>query len=154
MQANQRRAMFARINSLRTIPALNLKRNRLPVQVSVIVPSTKFDKLVPTEEFNTRISDEQKWFNEQFGGSTTIKEVGSYNLDGKVITEPGVLVESSMTVKEYKENKAKLEAHFRNRRSAWKQDSILVKVEGQSFIVPKKSYIGDDKKQGNHIIVT
>lgn len=140
--------------SLRFVNAPNLRRNRLPVQVSVIVPSTKLDKSISEKQFQKRIRDEQRWFNRQFGGTTSIEEVGSFNLGKKVIKEPGVIVESSMSVATYEKNRAKIAKHFRNQRSKWQQNSILIKVEGQTFIVPKQGFIEDDKRQGRKIIVT
>lgn len=143
--------MFAK---LRAVNAPNLRRNRLPVQVSVVVPSTDLDKLIPEKKFILRVKKEQKWFNDRFGGSTSINEVGTYNIGKKVIKEPGVIVESSMSVSAYEKNKKILEKHLISRRKQWKQDSLLVKVEGQAFIVPKRPFIDDDKKQTNKILVT
>jgi len=150
-----RRVPVVRHNrNLRTISSPRFSRSRLPVQVSVIVPSTKKDKSITDKEYEKRIKDEQKWFNDRFGGSTTIEETGSYNMGGKVIKEKGVIVESSMSVKTYEKKKHIIEKHFRTKRNKWKQDTVLIKVEGQTFLIPKKSYINNDKKQNNRILVS
>jgi hypothetical protein len=166
MKDRQRKAMFARItalesrlNSFRTIPAPHLKRNRLPVQISVLVPSTKQkSKPLTQKEFDRRVIAEKKYFSKTFGGDSSTSGEGSYFIDDKgkkrFIREPNVAVEASTTAANYRRKLRQLEKHFSNRRKEWGQDSLLIKVEGQAFIAPKKSYIPDDKTQKNSILVS
>ncbi len=63
------------------IEPLNLKSNRLPVQVGIAVPSTELDKKITDKKFRKRINDEKKFFSKTFGGDTSIKAVGSFVKD-------------------------------------------------------------------------
>lgn len=127
---------------MRTIDKLNLDSNVLPVQVSVIVPSTERNKLISNSEFNKRVMDEKRWFDSVFGGDTSVETLGGYVGSGnKLITERGARVSSSMSVQKYKSVRNKLASHFRSRRKEWKQETILYSIEGVDFITPKKGYI-------------
>lgn len=128
--------------------------NRLPVQVSVIVPSTLNNKKIPVAEFNKRVRDEKTWFSKKFGGDTSIRDVGSYWDGKKLVTEPGVVVESSMSVDSYNKFARDMAQHFEDVQKSWGQDTVLVKVEGQAIIIPKKDYIDTDTKAGDDIQVT
>ena len=75
-------------------------------------------------------------------------------MNDKLIKEKGVLVQSSMTKKDYEKNLKELEKHFLQKRKEWKQDTVLIRVEGQDFIVPKKDYINSDDKQSEQIIIS
>jgi len=141
---------------LPTIPALPLgEANDLPVQVSIIVPSTtENNRHLTEEEFQNRVDDEKKWMDTQFGGDTTIKDVGSYMMDGELIQEPGAIVEASMSRGKYNKLKNAIAAHAMKKREEWSQDTILLRVENRAFIVPKKDYIDNDKKMPKRILVT
>jgi hypothetical protein len=160
MKSSQRKAMFARIRSctqLRTVRAPPFhSANHLPIQVSVIVPSTK-DKSKPLSdtEFAQRVDSEKKWFDRRFGGDTAVKDVGSYLMNGKtLISEGGMIVEASTTSEKYNNVKKSFAKHVEARRKQWGQDTMASRVEGQLFIVPKKSYIDSEKKPERNIIVT
>jgi hypothetical protein len=140
--------------AIRFIRALPLNSNRLPVQFSIIVPATELDKNIPEKEFEKRIEDEKEYFSKLFGGDTSIKAVGSYWDGKKLIKEKAVLVTSSMSVDIYNKERKELAKHIKEKQKDWKQDTILHKIEGQDFITPKKSYIINDKKQSDFILVS
>jgi hypothetical protein len=127
--------------------------NRLPVQVAIIVPSTKNNKNISTSSFSRRVDSEKKYFDSKFGGDTAVKDVGSYVQETKrgkkLIKERGVIVESSTTPKIYEKNKKDFESHVVKRQKQWKQDTILFRVEGEDFIYPKRPYIAHAGKKGN-----
>ena len=159
----QRKAFFAKqgnqpqrlqTDTSKMIPPLKLRSNQLSVQVVSVVPSTKFDKNISDQEFKKRIDAEKKWFSNNFGGDTSIKSVGSYVMDNKLIKERVVIVESSMSKETYMKSRSKLASHFKAKRKQWKQDSIIFKVEGHAFIYPKKSFIEGDKVTSKSIPVT
>lgn len=131
-----------------------LSQNKLPVQIGIIVPSTEKDKKISDKEFEKRIDQEKRWFTNRFGGDTSIKTVGSYFDGGKFILEKGILVQSSTNVDTYMKKRNLLAKHLLDRKKQWKQDSMLMKIEGQDFIVPKKNYIKHDKNQDDMIMVT
>ena len=131
--------------------------NKLPVQVGFIVPSTKeHDVKISKKEFDKRVEEQKKYMSKLFKGDTSVKTIGSY-WDGeskKWIKEDGVLVQSSMSVEKYNKEIKELTEYIEDMRKKYGQDTILVKVEGQDFITPKKSYIGHDKAQDNFILVS
>lgn len=97
--------------------------------------------------FNKRVNSEKEFFSQNFWGDTNIKTVGSY-WDGKnLIKEKGAIVESSMSAKKYEDNKKVIADRLKGNRKLWDQDTVLVKVEGESFIYPKKGHIVHDKKR-------
>jgi hypothetical protein len=138
-------------------------RNRLPLQLALAVPSTrnvmKGKKLksivIPRKEFNKRIDDEKEWFDKKFDGDTAVRGMGSFwdNKLKKLTKENVVLVESSTSLGKFNEVGKEFAEHARRRQTDWEQSSILVRVEGQDFIVPKQSFLKDDKKQKNIIAV-
>lgn len=151
MKRNQQKAMFARLNTL------NIRANRLPVQFSVIVPSTKINKKISTRDFKKRIDSEKIFMSKTFGGDTSVKSTGSFVLrKGKkdiLIKEKTAIVESSTTPKVFNSKRKVLIQHIKQRQKQWKQNSILFKVEGESFIAPRQSFIPHDNSK-RKILVT
>lgn len=147
----ERRAMFFRIN------ALNLRTNRLPVQVAIIVPSTKLEKKILTPEFNKRVRSEKIFMDKTFGGDTSIKATGGFVLKKRkkdiLITEKSVIVESSTTPKIFNAKRKVLADHIVARRTQWKQNSIFFKIEGENFNFPRRKFIAHDPSK-RKILVT
>ncbi|MAH48579.1 hypothetical protein CMI37_22330 [Candidatus Pacearchaeota archaeon] len=152
----QRKAFFAKQGTTRSdvIPRINplkLKSNRLPIQFSVLVPSTKLDKKISTSSFRKRIDDEKKFMSKTFGGDTSVKSTGSFVLKrGKkdiLIKEKNVIVESSTTTNKFNENRSRLIRHLKAKQKQWKQNSVLYKLEGESFIFPRQSFIPHDRSR-------
>jgi len=139
---------------IRFIRGLPLKSNRLPIQFGIIVPSTEKDRKISDEEFQRRIDNEKKFFSKNFGGDTSIRTVGSYWDGKKLIQEKGALITSSMSMIEYNKRRKKLANHITAIQKRWKQDTILYNIEGQDFIMPKKSYLDDDKGQSDLILIS
>ncbi len=135
---------------------LDIKSNRLPVQVGIAVPSTELDKKISDKNFKKRINDEKKFFSKTFGGDTSIKATGSFVLKkGKkdiLIKEKISLVESSMTPVKYKQSRKILSNHIIKMKTNWKQNSVLYKVEGENYIYPRQSFIDHDKSSRKIII--
>lgn len=117
--------------------------NNLPVQVAFIVPSTRKDKQLSQGDFENRVRFTKKWFDERFGGDTTIRGKGGFLLDGELIEEPVAIVESSMSVETYMEYREDFADFVRQRRNNWDQDSILYRVEDRVFIYPERDFIDD-----------
>jgi len=155
---------------IRSVQAPFMRRNRLPLQIGIIVPSTKRDKPIPAPDFRKRVQSEKRWFSHTFGGDTSIglsrtlqkgvdkkdeqpSMVGSYWDGKKVIKEGNVLIQSSTTIESYNNNKKFLIQHLRQRKKDWKQQSLFVRIEGQDFIYPKQKVIADDKGQSSIIPV-
>ena len=158
----QRKAFFAKQGNTRSdvIPKINplkLKSNRLPIQFSVLVPSTKLDKKISTAEFNKRVDSEKKFMSRTFGGDTAIKNEGNFELKEKgkkpiLIKEKNVLVESSTTTTRFNKNRSKLVRHLKAKQKQWKQNSVLYKLEGEAFIFPRQDFIPHEKTKRKIIV--
>ncbi len=70
-----------------TIRPLKLKSNRLPVQFSIIVPRTSNDRKLSRPAFLKRVDNERRFMSRTFGGDTSIKASGDFELKerGKTI---------------------------------------------------------------------
>ncbi len=142
----QRKAMFARLNTL------NVRANRLPVQFSIIVPSTKLKKKISPSAFAKRVDSEKRFLSRTFGGDTAVKSEGNFELKerGKkpiLIKERGVIVESSTTKKVFNSQREALIRHLKQRKKQWKQNSLLFKIEGETFIFPRQSFIPHERSK-------
>jgi len=133
---------------LKTTKPLKLRQNKLPLQFSIVVPSTKNNVEISQSSFLERIDDEKKWISKKFGGDTSIRALGSYILkkgkNEKLIKEDVAIVEASTTPKIFEEQKKYLEIHIKDRKKEWKQYQIMYKIEGNSFLYPKKRQYPSD----------
>lgn len=147
---NQRKAMFARLNTL------NVRANRLPVQFSVIVPSTKLNKKITPRAFQKRIDSEKRFMDRTFGGDTTVRAVGSFVLrKGRkdiLIKERNAIVESSTIKRVFNSKRRSLVRHIKLRQKQWKQNSILFKIEGESFIFPRQKFVAHQRSKRDILI--
>lgn len=116
---------------------LQSQSTKLPLQLSITVPSTEYDKKVSSEKVKKRVETTAKEFSNRFGGDTAIKGNGDYTSDGRLIREEVFIIESSMTEKDYKKNKPAIEEFIKNKREEWKQETIGYKFEGDFYIYPK-----------------
>ena len=130
-----------------------LKSNRLPIQASITVPSTKDNKRISPEEFQKRIDTTKKFMDNTFGGDTTIRGVGSYTQEGDLIKEKVAVVESSMTNKDFQKNSKEIGKFVKDKKNKWKQDSIAYEVEGDLYIYPKKDFISHEPKKDKRLQV-
>ena len=130
-----------------TIPRpKGLRANDLPIQIKMIIPSTKRqDEPISEEEFNKRQDEIKEYFDKKFGADTTITDTGGYFDGDKWITEKGNIVESSTTIDKYKKNINDVVKFIRQKRKEYRQDSMFLGIEGRSYIIPNKNYIDDDK---------
>jgi hypothetical protein len=121
-------------------------RNRLPVQVGIIVPSTEYDKQIPRREFDNRIDETRKFMSSSFGGDTTINARGGYVTDdgNKLISENTAIVESSMTHEKFDKRKELINKFIKEKQEEWKQDTLAYEVEDDLYIYPKKKYIDSE----------
>ena len=143
--------MFARMNTL------NVRANRLPVQFSIIVPSTIREKKISAQAFAKRIDSEKRFFSRTFGGDTAIKSEGNFELKEKgkkpiLIKERGVIIESSTTKIVFNNRRKELIKHLKIIRKKWKQNSLLFKIEGEAFIFPKQSFIPSSRSKRKILI--
>jgi hypothetical protein len=158
MSESERHSLAARgikTGSLRFIepPKFTQPANVLPVQVSIIVPSTIGDKDISPKQFAARVKSEREFMSQLFGGDTSHSEVGGYWNGHKLINEKSMMVEVSTTIEKYNKLKDVLGKHVSERQKDWGQESMLMKVEGESFITPKQNQI-DSERGASKILVT
>ena len=135
--ADKREKALMRKRNKLTAPLSN-QSTHLPIQVAIVVPSTK-EKSKPLTDtgFKKRVETTAKEFSERFGGDTSIKGKGDYTSNGKLIREDVVVVESSMTKKDYLKNKKEIENFIKEKQKNWGQESIGYRFEDDFYIYPK-----------------
>jgi len=111
----------------------------LPIDVSILVPSTRYDRRVSRKEFSKRVHETSRFMAKAFGGDTTILAHGGYiSGSGKEITEDVANVNASMTQSQFEDNKHKLALFIKEKLKEWKQETIAYKVENDLKIYPKR----------------
>lgn len=141
-----------------SLKPFGMKANRLPVQFSIIVPSTK-NNVERKDLFPKRVKQEKEYLTKLFGGETAIEGRGGYvqtkpNKDIKTF-EKVMVVEASTTPKTFAESRGKLMKHIQKKQKEWGQDTIFFKIEGESFIYPKRKYIDSDReREGKRVLIT
>lgn len=108
----------------------------LPVEMAVIVPSTKdFNKPISTEEFKKRTDEVRKKLIQLFGGNTSIKGVGGYRLEGKEIRENVNMVYSYSKRKDWVKNRQKLLKYLQGLKKRFNQDTIGLIFETDLYYI-------------------
>lgn len=115
------------------------KVDSMPIDVSIIVPSTRKDKKVSKKEFSNRIDETGKFMIKIFGGDTTSLAHGGYkSSSGKEIKEDVASVNASMTYEQFNKNKDKLAQFIKDKQKDWNQETIAFKVENDLKLYPKR----------------
>lgn len=116
-------------------PTTKQLRGASSVHVAIYVPSTKDkDKPISSAQFNSRIEEVKRLLN-SFGGSTSIRGIGSYNLEGKTISEKVAIVESFTNPRNYKAMDTKIKAFILRKKKQWGQDSIGYEYEEKLIFI-------------------
>lgn len=127
--------------------------NRLPIQLALVVPSTRGDSQLTKGHFENRIDFTRKWFSSTFGADTTVRASGGYiGEGGHLVDEEVALVESSTTIRSYMENVGDFRDFIIERYRNWGQDTIGYKIEGQFYTYPEKPYIDDEVSLAENLI--
>jgi len=112
----------------------------LSVQFSINVPTTKDeDKPLTQKEIERRVNQTELFLTRNFGGKTSTKSSGGYMLNGKVIQEPIIQVQSSMSKTKYRQLKVKLEKFIKDKQKEWSQHTIGYSFEDEFYLFPKKN---------------
>ena len=120
------------------VAPLSSKSDKFPIQFSINVPSTELDESVSPVEYKRRIKETATEFSNLFGGDTAIKGKGDYTYEGELISEDVTIIESSMSLEDYRDHKEEIEDFIKCKRKDWKQDTIGYKFEGDFFMYPKE----------------
>jgi len=139
--ANDRYRRFPKI----TAP-LGRKSKKLPIQVTIYVPSTKGNKTISKTAFMKRAENTAKFMSKNFEGDTAVTGKGEWVEDGKVTREDIILITSSMTPTQYEKHKDDLAKFIRDKRDDWQQSTMGYEVEGDFYVFPKK--VKDTDKDG------
>ena len=79
------------------------------VHIIVYVPSTKnVSEKISDAEFKKRVGEAKNFLNRAFGGTTTVKGVGSYTAENGLVQENVALVETFTKKKDYNANDLKI----------------------------------------------
>lgn len=126
-------------------PPLENSATEMPIEFSFIIPSTRHDKRIDDGWFQRRIKEEEKWWEERFGGSSIEMMEGGYVEGEQVIEEDVAIIRVSMSKENYDNSREMIGKHIRNKREAWDQDTVLYKINDHSFIYPDRDYIKGEK---------
>ena len=112
------------------------KKRGNKVHLVIFVPSTKeYDKVITSKEFKNRVKEVSIFLSKLFGGTTRVKGVGSYQLEGKDITEKVVMVETFTTPKKYNLHDLKIKKFLMSKKKEWGQDSMGYEFEEVMYFV-------------------
>lgn len=108
----------------------------LPVEMAVIVPSTKNIKdPIGEDEFEKRTNEVRRKLVQLFGGNTTVKGVGGYKLAGKEIRENVNMVYSYSKRKDWVKHRQKLLKYLQEKKKAWQQNQLGVIWETDLYYI-------------------
>ena len=118
-----------------------LGKRGLNHSVSIFVPSTtKLNKKISSKAFSTRIKNTKRSLNNLFGGTTTIRSVGSFTSKrGKIVDEKIAIVTSHTNKAGFTRGRKKLGVFLKIKKKSWKQESIGATIETPKR--PSKSFI-------------
>lgn len=121
--------------------------NRLPVQIAIIVPSTRGDHEISDSAFKKRVEKTRKKMDSLWGGDTTVRASGGWlSGQGQLVTEKTAKVESSTTHDEWNKKKDKLKRWIKKKRKNWKQTQIAYEFEGTLYAYPEKDWMPDEPR--------
>ena len=106
----------------------------LPVELAVIVPSTK-DKSKPitSQEFESRTQEVRKILSYWFGGNTQVKAEGGFLLKGKEIRERVNIVYAFSKTADWLKNRDALKRYLMRKKKSWQQFNIGLQYETDLF---------------------
>ena len=106
----------------------------LNYSASILVPSTKRDKNVSDSQFKKRIKETKNFLNNSFGGTTTIRSVGSFtDQNGAIVNEKIAVVTSHTDKFGYGKGNQKVKSFLVKKRKEWNQESM-----GYTFESPQR----------------
>lgn len=110
------------------------KEKGLNYSASIFVPSTLRDKPISKKKFAERVKETKAFLNKSFGGSTTVRSVGSFtDSKGRIINENIAVVTAHTDKKGYGKGNSKVASFLRGKRKTWNQESM-----GYAFESPDK----------------
>lgn len=118
-----------------------LGKRGLNHSISIFVPSTtRLNKKISGKAFSTRIKNTKRSLNNLFGGSTTVRSVGSFtSKKGKLVNERIAIVTSHTNKTGFNRGRKKLGVFLKTKKKFWKQESIGATIETPKR--PSKSFI-------------
>lgn len=104
---------------------------------AIYVPSTKdVNKKITQREHEKRIDDVRRFMTTKFGGTTTVKGVGSYtSKKGHVVKENVAIVENYSEYKDWKKKDQDVKGFVQEKAKEWGQESVSVE-----FASPHKTH--------------
>ena len=115
------------------VKPFNNVTNSLTQHLVIIVPSTDYDKSVGVKK---REEETQRVLSKLFGGTTSVRAVGTYmSQEGKLIKERVSEVEIFTTPQAWEKNKDALTRWLLAKKREWKQEALAIKYEEDMFWV-------------------
>jgi hypothetical protein len=103
-------------------------------QATIYVPSTVGSKSIGTTRHKKRVNNVRKWFNNRYGGSTSVQGRGSWTgKNRRTVTEDVVKVSSYTNRKIDRRAKVFKQARIWGRK--WKQESISLEYNDRLYIL-------------------
>lgn len=142
---------MVKVGKLNLTPEQKKRTFHLPIQQSVIVPSTsgiKAQRKISQAELNKRVNNVRRFLSKRFGGFTDVRSTGGFILkNGKLVKERVIKVTSFSTKPAFKKNKSEVIKQIGKWGKKWKQESVSYQHEGDLFIIgPKKQMIQSKKE--------
>ena len=108
----------------------------LPVEMAVIVPSTKNIKdPIGKAELEKRTNEVRRKLIQLFGGNTTVKGVGGYRLEGKEIREDVNMVYSYSKRKDWVKHRQKLLKYLQEKKKEFGQAFLGIIFETDLYYI-------------------
>ena len=113
----------------------NLKEGNKTL-LSIYVPTTQdIDKKASKQEVNKRVKDTRDFLSRLFGGSSSVKVVGTYisqDRGGKLVKERVMKVSAFANTDEYKKFDTKVRDFIQRKKKEWTQESIGFEFESDA----------------------
>lgn len=119
-------------------PAFKTKSgDHLQIEISVLIPSTYYDKPVSLNILRKRVAQTSKKMAEIFGGFTHESAEGGWNdsRTGKIIKEKIIRVTVFARSTTFKKKKKLLMDFLHRKKREWKQAKLSVVYEGDLYMI-------------------
>ena len=130
---------MVKVGKINLTPGQKKRTFHLPIQQSVIVPSTsgvKTQTKLTQVKLNKRVNNVRTFLSKRFGGYTSFKATGGFVLrNGKLVKERVVKVTSFSTKQDFKKHGPEVIKQVGSWGKKWKQESVSYQNEGDLFII-------------------
>lgn len=126
------------------------KEKGLETYSAIYVPSTQdVNKKITPAQHQRRANEVRNFMNKQFGGTTSVRALGSYtDSKGRVVNEPVIVVENFSDIKDYEHHDRKIHKFVQSRARSWGQESVSYEFEAPRY--PRRLvFVAPDKPRSS-----